>query len=181
MGRRGPKARDEETERLLGYPRKQAKKKKPAAKKKVVPITPAVATQISTPAAPSFLNTHGKKEWERLVPQLVADGKVSGIHATLLGAYCNYVGRAIACEEKIKRQTHTKGANNTYKQRPEVLEAARFWTQALTFWQKLGLDKKKPRAIDPPDEEDDDGGSTSDGDDGSGAPPPDPDYTLLYP
>jgi P27 family predicted phage terminase small subunit len=83
------------------------------------------------PSAPSWLPQHGKAEWRRVGPQLVADRKIAAHELGTVEAYCLAVARTR--EAEIALQTHglTFDSDSGPKRRPETtilkenIEAAR--------------------------------------------------------
>lgn len=53
------------------------------------------------PPAPSWLPAHGKAEWRRVVPQLVADRKIAAHELGTVEAYCLAVANMRKAEELI--------------------------------------------------------------------------------
>ena len=83
------------------------------------------------PAAPSWLPEHGKKEWRRVVPQLVADRKIAAHELGTVEAYCLAVARTREAEAALQLHGLTFQSDSGPKRRPETtilkenIEAAR--------------------------------------------------------
>ncbi|MBN7759997.1 phage terminase small subunit P27 family [Nitratireductor aquibiodomus] len=83
------------------------------------------------PAAPSWLSAHGKKEWRRVVPQLVADRKIAAHELQTVEAYCVAVANMRLADEAISKHGMTFQSDSGPKRRPETtilkenIEAAR--------------------------------------------------------
>ncbi len=59
------------------------------------------------PPAPAWLPPHGKAEWRRIVPQLVADRKLAAHELQSVESYCVSVARIREAEEVIQREGMT--------------------------------------------------------------------------
>jgi P27 family predicted phage terminase small subunit len=85
----------------------------------------------SVPKAPAWLPPHGKAEWRRVVPQLVADRKIAAHELGTVEAYCLAVARTREAEEALQRHGLTFESDSGPKRRPETtilkenIEAAR--------------------------------------------------------
>ena len=85
----------------------------------------------SVPRAPSWLPKHGKDEWIRVLPQLVADRKIAAHELGTVEAYCLAVARIREAETALQRHGLTFEADSGPKRRPETtilkenIEAAR--------------------------------------------------------
>jgi len=83
------------------------------------------------PAAPSWLPEHGKKEWRRVVPQLVADRKIAAHELQTVESYCVAVARMREAEIALQKYGLTFESDSGPKRRPETtilkenIEAAR--------------------------------------------------------
>lgn len=83
------------------------------------------------PSAPSWLPAHGKAEWRRVVPQLVADRKIAAHELQTVEAYCLAVARCREAEAALQLHGLTFESDSGPKRRPETtilkenIEAAR--------------------------------------------------------
>ncbi len=83
------------------------------------------------PSAPSWLPEHGKREWKRVVPQLVADRKIAAHELQTVEAYCVAVARMREAEAALQLYGLTFESDSGPKRRPETtilkenIEAAR--------------------------------------------------------
>ena len=83
------------------------------------------------PRAPSWLPAHGKAEWNRVVPQLVADRKIAAHALQTVEAYCLAVARTREAEAALQQHGLTFMSDSGPKRRPETtilkenIEAAR--------------------------------------------------------
>jgi P27 family predicted phage terminase small subunit len=83
------------------------------------------------PAAPSWLPEHGKKEWRRVVPQLVSDRKIAAHELQTVESYCVAVARMREAEIALQKHGLTFETEHGPKRRPETtilkenIEAAR--------------------------------------------------------
>jgi P27 family predicted phage terminase small subunit len=85
----------------------------------------------SAPKAPAWLPAHGKSEWRRVLPQLVADRKIAAHELQTVEAYCVAVARMREAEEALQAHGLTFMSDSGPKRRPETtilkenIEAAR--------------------------------------------------------
>jgi len=85
----------------------------------------------AAPAAPKWLPAHGKAEWRRVVPQLVADRKIAAHELQTVEAYCLAVARMREAEVALQKHGLTFESESGPKRRPETtilkenIEAAR--------------------------------------------------------
>lgn len=83
------------------------------------------------PAAPKWLPAHGKAEWRRVVPQLVADRKIAAHELGTVESYCLAVATMRQAEAVVAQKGLTFETENGPKRRPETtilkenLEASR--------------------------------------------------------
>lgn len=83
------------------------------------------------PPAPSWLPPHGRAEWRRVVPQLVADRKIATHELSTVEAYCLAVARTREAEVALQKHGLTFESDSGPKRRPETtilkenIEAAR--------------------------------------------------------
>lgn len=95
-------------------------------------ITAVDGALAVAPPAPAWLPHHGKAEWKRLVPQLVADRKLAAHELQSVESYCLSVARIREAETIIQREGITyAGPDGQPKRHPatavmkENQEAAR--------------------------------------------------------
>lgn len=85
----------------------------------------------SVPSAPGWLPKHGKAEWRRVMPQLVADRKIAAHELGTVEALCVAVARMREAEEALQLHGLTFESASGPKRRPETsvlkesIEAAR--------------------------------------------------------
>lgn len=85
----------------------------------------------SVPNPPSWLPAHGKAEWRRVMPQLVADRKIAAHELQTVEAYCLAVSTMRQAEEAVREHGMTFMSDSGPKRRPETtilkenLEASR--------------------------------------------------------
>jgi P27 family predicted phage terminase small subunit len=84
------------------------------------------------PPAPSWLPAHGKAEWRRVVPQLVADRKIAAHELQTVEAYCLAVANMRQAEAIVAKEGPTYvSPHGEVKRHPatmlvkEAIEAAR--------------------------------------------------------
>lgn len=83
------------------------------------------------PNPPNWLPLHGKAEWRRVVPQLVADRKIAAHELATVESYCLAVSTMRQAEEAVRKFGLTFETESGPKRRPETtilkesLEAAR--------------------------------------------------------
>ncbi|TGP88931.1 MULTISPECIES: phage terminase small subunit P27 family [unclassified Mesorhizobium] len=94
-------------------------------------ITSLDGALSQAPKAPSWLPAHGKAEWRRVVPQLVADRKIAAHELSTVESYCVAVARMREAEAALQKHGLTFETGNGPKRRPETtilkesIEAAR--------------------------------------------------------
>jgi P27 family predicted phage terminase small subunit len=94
-------------------------------------ITAVDGALDKAPPAPKWLPPHGKAEWKRIVPQLVADRKLAVHELQSVESYCLSVARIREAEEVIQREGMTFMSDSGPKRHPatailkEHQEAAR--------------------------------------------------------
>jgi P27 family predicted phage terminase small subunit len=59
--------------------------------------------KLEAPFCPSHLDGEAKKEWRRIVPELLSLGLLSKIDRASLAAYCQAYGRWVEAEKKLTR------------------------------------------------------------------------------
>lgn len=59
------------------------------------------------PRVPSWMPKHARAEWQRIVPQLVADRKLAAHEIQSVESYCLSVARIREAEEVIQREGMT--------------------------------------------------------------------------
>lgn len=85
----------------------------------------------TVPNPPSWLPAHGKAEWRRVMPQLVADRKIAAHELGTVEAYCLAVSTMRAAEAVVSKLGMTFESESGPKRRPETtilkenLEASR--------------------------------------------------------
>ncbi|RVJ21851.1 phage terminase small subunit P27 family [Sinorhizobium medicae] len=85
----------------------------------------------TVPKPPTWLPTHGKAEWRRVVPQLVADRKIAAHELGTVEAYCLAVANMRQAEAVVSKLGMTFESDSGPKRRPETtilkenLEASR--------------------------------------------------------
>jgi len=83
------------------------------------------------PPPPKWMPAHGKTEWRRVLPQLVADRKIAAHELQTVEAYCLAVSTMRQAEEAVRKYGLTFESESGPKRRPETtilkenLEAAR--------------------------------------------------------
>lgn len=83
------------------------------------------------PNAPTWLPPHGKTEWRRVMPQLVADRKIAAHELSTVESLCLAVARMREAEEALQLHGLTFESDSGPKRRPETtilkesIEAAR--------------------------------------------------------
>lgn len=101
-------------------------------------ITALDGALSKVPAAPSWLPDHGKKEWKRVLPVLVAARKISEHELQTVESYCIATARIREAEAIIQRDGLTYvGPNGDIKRHPasvllkDSMEGARRLADAL--------------------------------------------------
>jgi P27 family predicted phage terminase small subunit len=90
MGQRGPRPKPTAAKLLTGTFRKD----------RAIPNEPQ--PEVVAPSCPPHLSGLAKKEWKRLVPELLALGLLTKIDRAALAAYCQCWARWVEAEEKLK-------------------------------------------------------------------------------
>ncbi|MDW9645441.1 phage terminase small subunit P27 family [Sinorhizobium meliloti] len=110
------------------------------------------------PPAPSWLPTHGKAEWRRVVPQLVADRKIAAHELSTVEAYCLAVARTREAEEALQLHGLTFESDSGPKRRPETTILKENIEAARRLAAELGLtpaSRTKNKGGAPGDDDDD--------------------------
>ncbi len=111
-----------------------------------------------SPPAPSWLPTHGKAEWRRVVPQLVADRKIAAHELSTVEAYCLAVARTREAEEALQLHGLTFESDSGPKRRPETTILKENIEAARRLAAELGLtpaSRTKNKGGAPGDDDDD--------------------------
>jgi P27 family predicted phage terminase small subunit len=110
------------------------------------------------PPAPSWLPKHGKYEWKRVVPQLVADRKIAAHELQTVEAYCLAVARMREAEAALQLYGLTFESDSGPKRRPETTILKESIEAARRLAAELGLtpaSRTKNKGGAPGDDEDD--------------------------
>lgn len=92
MGERGPAGKPTALKVLEGNPGKRA----------LNPAEPQPAPLIVIPKPPIYLPTEAKKEWKRIVPQLMSLGLLTDLDVSGLAAYCNAFSTWVDAVRQLK-------------------------------------------------------------------------------
>lgn len=120
----------------------------PASQQNVVAISQQSQQNVVAPLMPSHLIPEAREVWNSLVPQLVAANAVRAIDGHLLGAYCQYIGRALKAEKQLAKYktTHTRTSNGSLIPRPELKFIDECYANAERVYKTLGLKPQTRRA-----------------------------------
>lgn len=103
----------------------------PVARGRKAEIRALDGALAKAPPAPSWLPAHGRTEWKRIVPILVADRKLAQHELQSVEAYCIAVARIREAETALQEYGLTFESDSGPKRRPETtilkenIEAAR--------------------------------------------------------
>ena len=90
---------------------------------------------------PDWLSAEAKKEWRRVVPELIDIGIISGIDQALLAAYCAQYAVMVECEAYIIEQggicKYLEGRNSQTSPHLAALAAARKYIKTVSAKFKL--------------------------------------------
>lgn len=107
MGRRGPPPKPTELKRLEGNPGKRALKDEPK---------PAPAAKTMEP--PDHLNEHGKAEWRRRYPSLLACGLLTMADLPAFEVFCGAYGRWVEAELMLAKSAAVVTRNKEERANP---------------------------------------------------------------
>lgn len=92
------------------------------------------------PTRPEWVLPEAKREWRRVVPQLVALGLLTRIDRAALASYCQWWARWVQAERCLDKLGLTFETPNGYvQQRPEVAIAQKASDRCRQFAQEFGL------------------------------------------
>lgn len=87
MGKRGPRKTPTTVLKLRGSWRAKQRRGEPAP-------------EVAVPECPEWLDAIGQAEWERIVPELVADGLLAKRDLAALAGYCASYAEMVRCEQQ---------------------------------------------------------------------------------
>lgn len=90
MGLRGPKPESNIIKLLRGNPGRRP-----------IDVSKGPSMEASIPLAPDHLSQEAKKEWRRIIPDLVAAGLLSRLDRAALAIYCQSWGRLVLAEKAL--------------------------------------------------------------------------------
>lgn len=114
--------------------------------------------EIGAPTQPEWLLPEGKREWARIVPELVRLGLLAKIDRASLAAYCQCWAMYVAAIKDIEANGTTFKTDTGYEgPRPSVGVAVKMLEKLSTFAAKFGLTPSdrsrihvdKPAEVDP--------------------------------
>lgn len=129
MGRRGPLPKPTAVRIAEGNP----------GRKKIYADEPK--PKIERPICPRDLSVEAKREWKRIVPELLASGLVAKIDRMAVAAYCE----ACALWWKAKRNVEKLGeivkvgSSDYPQQNPWFAIKKRAYEEMRHFWQEFGI------------------------------------------
>ncbi|WP_193063448.1 phage terminase small subunit P27 family [Oceanobacillus oncorhynchi] len=110
---------------------------------------PVPVTEEDVPKPPSYLSTHAKNEWKRIVPEMQRLGIFTAIDHPSLAGYCQAYGRFIEAEKILKKEGLTfKSPNGYVQQRPEVSISNNALKTMREFASQFGLTPSARSRID---------------------------------
>ena len=123
---------------------------------------PQLETVKRLPRAPEFLGKIGRREWNRIGPELVEKGVLTAADMASFAGYCASLERAIRAEEMIRDEGYTLETPQGFEQaRPEVSIARQAWAEVRKFGQEFGITpssrtRVRPAGGKPPEKKGDD-------------------------
>ena len=128
MGRRGPPPQPTKLKLLKGNP----------GKRKLNEAEPTPETKA--PDCPKWLTKVAKEEWDRVMPELLRLGLMSGLDRAALAGYCQSYANWRQAQTRIRRFGMTFTTEKGYEgQRPEVAIAQRERQIMRQFAQEFGF------------------------------------------
>lgn len=95
---------------------------------------------VAAPPCPGWLGELARKEWSRLVPELLAVGVLSKLDMTVLASYCHAVQEIQELEEDIRAKGRYQASQSGYEQkRPALSDRDAAIERANKFGRELGL------------------------------------------
>lgn len=145
MGLRGPAPKPTQLKVLEGNPGKRK-------------LNTAEPRAQGTPTCPAWLSATAKKEWKRILPELVALGIVGSVDSAALAAYCTCVATVQEAEKIIQEEGLIVYAPSGYpQQHPAVGIRSAALTQMRHFLSEFGMSpSSRSRIVTPPKEEPED-------------------------
>lgn len=129
MSRRGPPPKPRELKLIQGTHRPDREARG------------APRPEVKAPTCPAWLGREGKREWKRIVPELLALGLISELDRAALAGYCQSWHRLHEAERALEHAgalTYTT-ASGQVKPRPEVGIASLALSQIRAFAQEFGM------------------------------------------
>src|SRR5690606_16722696 len=147
MGRRGPPPKPTHLKLLAGNP----------GRKPLPPDEPQ--PEVAEPKCPAHLKGEARREWKRIVPELLDLRVLSRVDRAALAAYCQAYARWVDAEEIIRREGllvvyETKGGTLYQQQHPAVGIANEALRQMKGFLTEFGLtpaSRTRVRSMKPKD------------------------------
>jgi P27 family predicted phage terminase small subunit len=103
------------------------------------------------PTQPHWLLPEAKREWARVVPQLLALGLLARVDRAALAQYCQWWARWVESERILARQGLTFETPNGYvQQRPEVAIAQKASDRCRMFLEEFGLSPARRASMQAP-------------------------------
>lgn len=129
MGRRGPKPEPLRLQLLKGNPGHRKRKREPKPK----------ALQ-GMPKCPAWMPPAGKREWKRVVPELLRLGLLSIVDVAALEGYCAAYARALEADAVVKKGGLTVATSTGFLvQNPAVSISRLAWQAVRQFAAEFGL------------------------------------------
>jgi P27 family predicted phage terminase small subunit len=109
--------------------------------------TPGASLQVP----PILVDEIAIAEWQRVVPTLAHNGRLTALQQTLLVGYCSTMAKAMRAEDIIAREgayyeVAARGGGTLMKRHPAVVDAEKSWNALRQFARQLGIGAVRPRA-----------------------------------
>ena len=144
MGLRGPQKKTAAEQARRGNP----SKRKLEILTDEAGVETAPVFDVITPEKPKWLSKAGVKQWDIIVPKLIAAGSVRALDVDVLGRYCNVTGGAIEIEIYIaKHGALISKQGGTKAQRAEMKLLREYWKEAMSLAAMLGLTPKSRQGM----------------------------------
>jgi P27 family predicted phage terminase small subunit len=141
VGRRGPRPEPTKLKLLKGNP----------GKRKISTREPKPAPVDGAPKCPVWMPADGRREWKRVVPELMRLGILSVVDVASLQGYCASYARALEADRHVKRMGLTIATKTGFfVQNPAVSIARLAWQAQRQFAAEFGLTPSARTRIEMP-------------------------------
>ncbi len=112
-----------------------------------------LAPKPGVPDRPNWLDAEGRREWDKVVPQLEALGVLATIDAAMLADYCSAQALAVKATRIYQRQGPQVTVNGQKQRHPMIKVAQEARAQARLFAGEFGLSPSSRSRISAPDKD----------------------------